>query len=470
MKMSVPRTYVPRTYVPRIHVLRLSLFLATIAGVSLNTRSATLPKDEVGITFFKGSWKEVLAEAKRQNKPVFVDIYTTWCGPCKLMAKQAFPDAKVGEKFNASFINYQIDAEKGEGIDVARKYAVNAYPTSLYISANGDLIHRAIGYGGIKGMMDEADKAVAAANDPNPLSAMEKQYESGKRDIDFLADYLQKRMKVGMPNGDALEAYLKMVPEDQWSSDKNMAIIAGNVTTANSKGFDFLTNRLADIKRTPAGRETMMNLQRALQNDFKQAVAQKDESQLEQYIKRNSQMMTTLRPEQQKQMANDSRMRFYQQTKNVDKYRALAQVEGDRLLATSVDSTKAKNEVAYQKFLTQTAMMPDSLKNSDNFKKAIEQMKYAETNQMAMTLNSLAWAYCLTMTDKDDLNQALKWSERSLEYNRSTANLDTYAHLLSKLSRKAEAIKFQEEAIGKLKAAGQDTADYEKSLAEFKAK
>lgn len=93
-------------------LLSLGLCLAlTIA------RSAVPRTDEPsGIKFFTGSWKAVLAEAKRQNKPVFVDIYTTWCGPCKLMAKEAFPNPTVGEKFNSSFVSYQIDAEKGEGV------------------------------------------------------------------------------------------------------------------------------------------------------------------------------------------------------------------------------------------------------------------------------------------------------------------------------------------------------------------
>ncbi len=58
-------------------MVQLSLCLALITAVGLNARSATPPTDEVGIAFFKGSWKDVLAEAKRQNKPVFVDIYTT---------------------------------------------------------------------------------------------------------------------------------------------------------------------------------------------------------------------------------------------------------------------------------------------------------------------------------------------------------------------------------------------------------
>ena len=453
-------------------LLRMGLCLTLL--IPFVAQSAPPRTDEpAGIKFFTGSWKEVLAEAKRQNKPIFVDIFTTWCGPCKLMAKQAFPDPKVGEKFNANFISYQIDAEKGEGIEVAKKYTVDAYPTSLYVSANGDLIHRAIGYGGIKGMLEEADKAIDAAKDVNPLSVMEKQYESGKRDKDFLAAYLQKRGQVGMPNGEALDAYLKVVPESEWSVEKNLAIISGNLTTANSKGFDLLASKLPTMGMTPVGREASMHLQTVLQNDFKYAVSQRDETQLEQVIKRNEQLSGFFRPqtdEMKQQAANSYRMRFYQQTKNADKYRVLAVAEATKLMNVPMDSVKAKNELAYKRFQTQTAMMPDSVKNRDDFKKYADMMKTGETTQMAMKLNNLAWGYYEAITDKKDLNQALTWSAKSLEYDRSSGYLDTYAHLLSKLGRKDEAVKTQEEAIAKEKAAGQDTASFEKELADMKKK
>ena len=35
-----------------------------------------------GIDFQKGRYAEVLEMAKKQNKLVFIDIYTSWCGPC----------------------------------------------------------------------------------------------------------------------------------------------------------------------------------------------------------------------------------------------------------------------------------------------------------------------------------------------------------------------------------------------------
>jgi len=117
--------------------------------------------EPVGIQFFSGSWQEVLAEAKRQNKPIYVDFYTTWCPPCRRMTMEAFPNALVGAKFNEHFINYQVDAEIGEGFALAKRYAVQSYPTALYIIPTGELVHRGVGYGGVNAMLKQADMVLS---------------------------------------------------------------------------------------------------------------------------------------------------------------------------------------------------------------------------------------------------------------------------------------------------------------------
>ncbi|MDX1666390.1 MAG: thioredoxin family protein, partial [Saprospiraceae bacterium] len=58
--------------------MRIIIFLT----VFLFTSSALTAQ---GIAFFEGTWKEALAAAKEQEKVIFVDAYTTWCGPCKVM-------------------------------------------------------------------------------------------------------------------------------------------------------------------------------------------------------------------------------------------------------------------------------------------------------------------------------------------------------------------------------------------------
>ena len=165
----------------------LSLWLVQLTTFATTAHTANLPPDgPTGITFFTGSWKDVLAEAKRQNKPVYVDIYTTWCPPCKRMAMEAFPNPKIGAKFNVHFINYQLDAEKGEGAEIAKRYVVSSYPTALYIAPNGALVHRAVGYTGLNGLLDQADKMLDTPQLRPTIARGDKDYADGRRDAAFL--------------------------------------------------------------------------------------------------------------------------------------------------------------------------------------------------------------------------------------------------------------------------------------------
>lgn len=138
---------------------RSALFLTLFLLLGLLTGIRAQPP--AGVQFFAGSWKDALTEAKRQNKPLFVDVYANWCPPCRRMAREAFPDAKVSERYNARFINYRIDAEMGEGVGIARSYAVASYPTLLYVAPNGELMQRSVGYGGTNAMLTLADMALA---------------------------------------------------------------------------------------------------------------------------------------------------------------------------------------------------------------------------------------------------------------------------------------------------------------------
>jgi len=81
-----------------------------------------------GIQFESGSWADVLKKAKSQNKLIFVDAFTTWCGPCKKMTQNIFPDKNVGDFYNKNFINAKFDMEAGDGISMAAE-AISSLPT-----------------------------------------------------------------------------------------------------------------------------------------------------------------------------------------------------------------------------------------------------------------------------------------------------------------------------------------------------
>ena len=69
--------------------------------------TACLASHAQGVKFETGAWSEMLAKAKAENKLVFVDVYTKWCGPCKHVSETVFPQEKLGEYYNAHFINFK---------------------------------------------------------------------------------------------------------------------------------------------------------------------------------------------------------------------------------------------------------------------------------------------------------------------------------------------------------------------------
>jgi thiol:disulfide interchange protein len=115
---------------------------------------------EKGINFFQGSWKAVKKKAAETGKPVFVDAYAEWCGPCKMMDRRVFTRKKVGEFYNKHFINYQYDMEKGNGPKFRKKFRVSAYPTLIYFSSDGEVVKRKRGAMGPRSLLKLGKRAL----------------------------------------------------------------------------------------------------------------------------------------------------------------------------------------------------------------------------------------------------------------------------------------------------------------------
>lgn len=83
-----------------------------------------------------------LEKAAQENKLLFIDFYTTWCMPCKLMEKEVFTNEEIGAFLNGDFINLRIDAERGNGPNLATIFGVKGYPTLLFLNASGEVLVR----------------------------------------------------------------------------------------------------------------------------------------------------------------------------------------------------------------------------------------------------------------------------------------------------------------------------------------
>lgn len=123
--------------------MRITVFIAFIAIGLFSFKSSN---SEIGISFSNLKLETAMKLAKKEKKIIFIDAYTSWCRPCKIMAATAFKDEKVANTYNKQFVNLKIDMEKNaDGAFIARKYKVQAYPTLLFIDSKGNLVKKAIG-------------------------------------------------------------------------------------------------------------------------------------------------------------------------------------------------------------------------------------------------------------------------------------------------------------------------------------
>ena len=115
------------------------------------------------------SFEEALTAQKETPKKIFIDAYTTWCGPCKMLDKNTFSNKDVANYINENYYAVKFNAEGNETINylgktftnpnfIANKrgrnsshqlsgyFGVRAYPTLLYLDEEANLITPIPGY------------------------------------------------------------------------------------------------------------------------------------------------------------------------------------------------------------------------------------------------------------------------------------------------------------------------------------
>ena len=136
-----------------------------------------------GIRFFEGTFQEALQRAKAEGKKVFVDFYTTWCGPCKLLSDRVFPNDEVGVCFNERFVNYRVNAEDKTFAAEVKRYGVEAYPTLLILDPDGNVIARQEGALEIDWLKRFA---LLALKEVLPLDQLYEKYRKDKKNLELV--------------------------------------------------------------------------------------------------------------------------------------------------------------------------------------------------------------------------------------------------------------------------------------------
>jgi len=364
-----------------------------------------------GIEFFHGSFDEALEMAQKEGKVIFIDAYTTWCGPCKRMAKNTFPDPAVGEFFNANFVNMKIDMEKGEGRKFKAKYPVQAFPTLYFIGGDGEVVHRQKGAQDAVNFLKIGKHVIGKVDFSRDFA---KAYEDGDRDPQLIYDYVQALNKSKKSSSKVANDYIRT--QDDLTTDFNLNFILEATTEADSRIFDLLVEHKSAIVALNSKAVVDERILQACEATVKKAVEFEAESLL---VEAKAKAKTNI-PKQYQGFALESDLYFHKAQGNSEEYRKCCKEYAKKQIG---DDTAALHELAVS--LSQSFDYDaNAMKDAEKFAK-----KAADNSTEVDYI--ITYASILNKNGKTDL--AVKSAESALEHVTDQSDKAKVQMLLKKL-------------------------------------
>ncbi len=388
--------------------MRNSVFLIFFSFLCLSLSAQN------GINFLHGEWEDALAKARKERKVIFVDAYTVWCGPCKMMSRNTFTDSEVGKFFNKNFVNYKFDMEKGDGPAFAQKYQVNAYPTLLFINHKGELIHRAVGYKPPQPFLVEGKKALDPARNQ---SLLELEFEDGTATPEQLYNYALNLKAAGEDYSKAATQYFATQSPKQLRSAVNWEAIRELSSDMDGPEFRYLLKKRKKFSK--------MHGKRAVDNKITEV----------------------LKKEVIAAAVLNKKSRYLDAIALADK-----SIKDDGQTASYLKVVYAEAKRDW----------------SDYTYKAIYHFDtYSVTNPEA--LDQAVRNFTQYVADEDNLKHAVDWARRSVVLQNAAYNNESYARLLYKLGDTDQALKQANKALQLAYQEGIDTLEIEELIQQIRA-
>lgn len=406
-----------------------------------------LPADAQGVKFQEGlTWKQLLKKAKEENKYIFVDCYTTWCGPCKAMDKEVYPDTSVGAILNDKFIAVKMQMDKtpkdNEAIQqsyqdaafLADKYKVIMYPTYLFFSPNGTLVHKDHGLKQPPDFIAVVETALTPGRVyKDPFAEYDRllsEYKNGEKNYSKLP-YMVTKARDALQWGvaDSLTKdyykYLQKQPKRKIYTKENLEVIGNQITSSKDPFFHLFFPDGRKVNQVMGNIFYADNVvDRVIMLEDADPLLGKEGSETGVY---HAEVANTPEPDWNKMF-----------TTIKEKY--------DRKYAErNLLSAKIKWYGNYHRW-------PEWM--AANIEK-IEKFGVDTTNKLEdVDLNIVAWEIFMRSEDTSQINSAIRWMAGVARRNCCVpmgVKWDTYANLLHKAGRTDEALPWEQKAIQEAK-------------------
>ncbi len=215
--------------------------LLTIIGII-----AVYTAQAQGIKFEENlSWDQIQAKAKAENKYILMDTYATWCGPCKQMSAETFPQKEAGDFINDKFISVKVQMDStaadndyvkswyGTAKILGGFYQVRAYPTVLYFLPAGKMIHSTVGFQDVGRLISEAKTALKDATDYTDKLALFKKGTLDSTGMKKLVIKARELKDWGVVQQVADKYVSKIAPKDMLKRD-NLIFMGKNLCSKSS--------------------------------------------------------------------------------------------------------------------------------------------------------------------------------------------------------------------------------------------
>lgn len=197
-----------------------------------------------GIQFETGNFRDVLEKASRTGKMVFIDVYTSWCGPCKTMSGKVFTDPRAGKFYNQHFVCYKLDAEKGEGPVLAKQLKVNCYPTLIYLTPKQEIKHR---FSGQTTVEEFIQRGKTALDSQRNLTALQKAYAEGNRNPVLTLQYLKLLKEAYLPYNEIADDFFNSLPGETITQPTYREILRDYLISMNNPAFRYILSHQQEL-------------------------------------------------------------------------------------------------------------------------------------------------------------------------------------------------------------------------------